>query len=162
MFLKANRGKKPGIRLGDKIVSIKVSKPAVKDMRLWPYKKLSDKADRLFAKKTKQVHQLPGGFCRCFTCGSTLLNNGKNKKLHCGHFITRECHLLRWHDDNARPQCMQCNSYKEGKKNLFESKLRAEIGDDRVDYLKANGNNLSPISTLELIRIINELEIYLK
>lgn len=157
MFLKINRKKKPGIQLGDKVVAIKTTKSAVKDMRLWPYKKLADKADRVFAKKVKSKSELPGGYCRCYTCGSTLLNNGKNKKLHCGHFITRECHLLRWHFDNARPQCFQCNSMKEGKKNLFESRLRDEIGNERVDYLKSNGNNLNKISILDLIEIINKL-----
>ena len=39
----------------------------------------------------------------------------------------------RFHEDNCRPQCWECNCTLGGQENIFEEELRDEIGDERVD-----------------------------
>lgn len=72
----------------------------------------------------------------CICCHRPL---GKN--YDAGHFIeSGNGSFLRYHEDNIHAQSVYCNQYKGGDSGDYEENLRAKIGDERVDWLKANKN----------------------
>ena len=70
----------------------------------------------------------------CFTCDRKGLE-GSN--WHTGHFIPNAAGgaLLRFHLDNLRPQCYNCNINLGGMGGEFYRRLVKEIGQDKVDEL---------------------------
>lgn len=69
----------------------------------------------------------------CYTCGQ------HKEKLFAGHFIpvgTGANWAIRFHHDNIRPQCFRCNNHEGGRPGEYEIRLRQEVGDEIVDYLK--------------------------
>lgn len=69
--------------------------------------------------------------CYCYTCHQIY----SIKNIDCGHFHNRENMAVRYHEDNARPQCKHCNRYKSGKHTKFRSRLVNEIGSGRLENL---------------------------
>jgi len=60
-----------------------------------------------------------------------------------GHFIeSGSGSFLRYHEDNIHGQTIHCNRFRGGDSGDYENKLRQKIGDERVDWLKANKNKL--------------------
>ena len=57
-----------------------------------------------------------------------------------GHFIKRDYYHLRWDWSNCRVQCETCNMWEDQTEILaiYEEKLRAEIGDKRVEEMLAS------------------------
>lgn len=68
----------------------------------------------------------------CYTCKRVGL------VLQCGHFISRLYLATRWEEDNTRPQCVGCNIWGKGKPLDFEENLKAELGSERVEEMKAS------------------------
>lgn len=68
----------------------------------------------------------------CYTCKKP------SDKLQCGHFVSRQYLATRWEEDNCRPQCWGCNGYGRGQLLDFEENLRKELGQKRVEELKAS------------------------
>lgn len=110
-----------------------------------PRSVLVSKLDRAFSNFIRTKYQRPDGRVKCFTCPAVLPYN----IIQCGHFVSRKYEEIRWDPDNARPQCERCNCFEDGKPDVFEEKLRKEIGDDRVDELKQSDRYFS-YSTEEL------------
>ncbi len=71
------------------------------------------------------------GFVTCYTCPARY----HWKAMQCGHFRKRADFATRFHEDNCRPQCANCNETLGGNLEVFEEELRDEIGDERVDNL---------------------------
>jgi 5-methylcytosine-specific restriction endonuclease McrA len=71
----------------------------------------------------------------CYTCGRAGLE-GSNWQT--GHFISSSiCSVhLRYHLDNLRPQCYNCNINKSGNWIAFEAHLIVEKGRDFPEQLK--------------------------
>jgi hypothetical protein len=71
----------------------------------------------------------------CYTCYRTGLE-GSNWQT--GHFISSSiCSAyLRYHLDNLRPQCYNCNINKSGNWVAYEEHLRKEFGADFPEALK--------------------------
>jgi len=70
----------------------------------------------------------------CICCGRPL---GKN--YDAGHFLeSGNNSFLRYHEDNIHAQSVYCNQYKGGDSDDYEGRLRLKIGNDKVDWLKAN------------------------
>ena len=70
----------------------------------------------------------------CICCDRPL---GKN--FDAGHFLeSGNNSFLRYHEDNIHAQSVHCNQYKGGDSGDYEANLRLKIGDERVDWLKAN------------------------
>jgi hypothetical protein len=69
----------------------------------------------------------------CYTCGQY------RERYEAGHFRPVGKGLnwcVRFHHHNIRPQCHRCNNYEGGRLTDFEERLRKEVGDDMVDYIK--------------------------
>ena len=78
----------------------------------------------------------------CYTCGAKDLI-GSN--WHTSHFIPSSIGgaSLRYHFDNLRPACYNCNINKSGNWPAFLENLRAEIGNKRVNELLKLKNKTS-------------------
>tara|TARA_R110000803_G_scaffold48052_1_gene99884 strand:- start:2456 stop:3052 length:597 start_codon:yes stop_codon:yes gene_type:complete len=70
----------------------------------------------------------------CICCDRPL-----GKSYDAGHFLeSGNNSFLRYHEDNIHAQSVHCNQYKGGDSGDYEANLRLKIGDDKVDWLKAN------------------------
>ncbi|MEO0132590.1 MAG: recombination protein NinG [candidate division WOR-3 bacterium] len=75
-------------------------------------------ADWLFSYYIRSLYK------RCYTCGS-------KRNLQCGHFVSRVYLLGRYDEDNVRAQCVRCNVFKVGNKEVFSLNLVTEYGERR-------------------------------
>lgn len=74
----------------------------------------------------------------CPCCGEPLGDD-----FHAGHFIPDgSSSFLRYHEDNIHGQRMHCNMFRGGDSGEYENNLRERIGDEKVDYLKANKDRI--------------------
>lgn len=114
---------------------------------------LIKEADRLWSNKVREIQPLKTRYLNCFTCGIKK----SNKKLQCGHYITRAIKLLRWHPDNCRVQCVGCNIFKKGNVTEFRVNLIKEIGETRVSFLEENRHHSMKLTRPYLENLIKEL-----
>jgi len=94
-----------------------------------------DRADQWFSRWVRIKHgRVVSGIvvCKCYTCG----NLHPAESIQCGHWQRRGYKATRYHEDNARPQCVRCNKWRSGEPERFEINLRSEITDLGVDELK--------------------------
>ena len=74
----------------------------------------------------------------CICCGRVL-----GPKYDAGHFWeSGNFSFTRYHEDNIHGQSVHCNQYKGGDSGDYERNLRIKIGDERVDWLRANRNKV--------------------
>ena len=130
--------KKKQLNLGGKVVKIVKSKRKRKPTEQKTYSELVKIADTLFAKAIKKKYCVDG-VIQCYTCSAlmTWSEEKGNKNCHLSHFQSRRSHKIRWHEDNARPACYNCNVWNSGRIEVFEEKLIREIGREKVNELKA-------------------------
>ena len=93
-------------------------------------------------------------FNTCFTCEKLF----EAKKLHCGHYLSRFYKAARWHEDNARPQCMMCNMWKRGDPIVFRRNLVKEIGIERVEAVEALRDQPTKLTREFLEALIEQLK----
>lgn len=121
-------------------------KVPVKKQRTDNTGKLRKKLDTVFSIFIRKLSP------KCFTC-----DKGKNE--HCGHYMKRGNDSTRWHIDNARPQCWECNVLKEGNHDEFRKRLIAEIGASRVltiEHLSRVDMKFSAPELQEIIDLLNK------
>ena len=115
---------------------IKGSKNGLKSKRgKTERQKAMDRADMWFSRyiRLKYSFEQSGKlFCKCYTCG----NPKGIKNIDNGHFQRRGSKTTRFDENNARPQCKQCNYYHSGEFEKFEIKLIKDIGQKNVNELK--------------------------
>ena len=90
------------------------------------------KLDTVFSQYIRLKYAGPNGMVQCFTCKK--IRHYKDS-MHCGHFHDRKWMGVRWDEDNVRPQCAYCNTYRAGRGPDFAVYLLEEIGKDRMDAL---------------------------
>lgn len=102
------------------------------------------------------------GYCKCFTCG--VIKHWKN--IDAGHWISRGKRATKYHRQNIRPQCKQCNkwghpglTHQRGEPVVFEKKLRKE-GIDTEWLLKLSRSECAGLP--ELREFVDELKDELK
>lgn len=93
--------------------------------------KLMKACDTEFSLFVRGLKVDPEGSTTCYTCNTLK----RRRRLQCGHFHSRKYKFIRWHPDNARPQCAGCNKWGNGEHAKFRRKLITEIGPARLDYL---------------------------
>ncbi len=64
----------------------------------------------------------------CYTCGRIY----PIAKMQNGHYVSRSVRILRWSEDNCRPQCYGCNVMQGGQPITFRENLIKELGQDWV------------------------------
>ena len=98
------------------------------------------------------------GIGTCVTCGLKK----SVKYLHCGHFIGRQHQNTRFDETNAHIQCAGCNTFNEGRKDVYEKYLINRYGQDKVFILKAAGIMTRKRTKFELIHIADFYKIKAK
>lgn len=114
-----------------------------------------EKLDRVFSIYIRVLYADFQGFVSCYTCELRL----NWKEAQCGHFIRRNHSSVRFHKNNCRPQCNECNVTKSGMEDSFEEHLRDDLGDEEVDALIELGKkekNYSDDEYKELIHFYKE------
>jgi hypothetical protein len=74
------------------------------------------------------------GTVLCYTCDTAL----HWKRSHCGHYIPRTESPTRHDEQNLRPQCAGCNTFRSGMPHEYRQRLCNEIGADAVEDLESD------------------------
>lgn len=111
------------------------------------------KADKAFGDyiKKRDIHN---GYFICPTC------NMKNNALQaeCGHFIPRKHNPVRFHEMNGHVQCIDCNSYHDGRDDNYLEFMVQTYGQESVDELFRLSKTYIKADKLWLL----EIELYYK
>lgn len=118
-----------------------------KKKKLLPLPKLKKKAWTLYSIARRCNEGGFQGYVTCYTCGKSMFW----KDAHLGHF---KHHKIDFHPDNTRIQCAGCNTYRDGKLDVYAIKLVEEIGFERVKALEVLAARFKGYSRLELDNII--------
>lgn len=94
------------------------------------------------------------GVASCYTCGRRDIW----RNFDCGHYIKRSFQHTRWLQEDVRCQCIFCNRYKNGNYQLYEPKIKAELGEDEVLKLWDKAYSREKISTPELAEMLKEMK----
>ena len=94
-------------------------------------KKLVKKLDAVFSKYIRWLYADDNGYVSCYTCGTTK----HVSEMQNGHFQSRRHYATRWNEDNCRPQCKKCNIFSQGNIWIYGNKLKAEIGEEKLDKI---------------------------
>jgi hypothetical protein len=105
--------------------------------------------------KTKELKALPASEVRAKkACHRYIRLRDRNElcaccelplgeEYHAGHFYEAGNHsFIEFHEDNIHGQTAHCNMHRGGDSGDYEAKLRIKIGDERVDWLKANRSHV--------------------
>ena len=95
------------------------------------FKNLTSDLDHVFSQYLRNKYADKNGIVQCYTCDKKL----PVKEMQCGHFMSRSNLSTRWMEANCRPQCEECNCYKDGNLEEFEYKLHEE-NNALVEYLR--------------------------
>lgn len=104
-----------------------------------------------------------GLLARCYTCGKTWMLETSDdwKKYHAGHYWKadkRSGHQsVRFHLDNIRPQCSQCNTFRGGMMAEFAFNLVNDIGEQKFMDLGILAKKPKKWTILELEKLQLEL-----
>ena len=109
-------------------------------------------AKKELIKKIDALHRVKFQSGVCYTCGY-------RGKTEVGHFISRRYIYIRWHKNNCRKQCINCNRFLNGNLVMYENLLIGELGEHQIDHLHNIKNNYITLDFLksEYERIKNEL-----
>ena len=81
--------------------------------------------DTVFSKYIRYSNA-KNGYCTCVTCDRDY----EVKKIHCGHFMSRQYMSTRWDERNVAPQCYGCNVMQQGKQFEFSLKIGKELSEE--------------------------------
>jgi len=81
--------------------------------------------DAVFSKYIRYSNS-KNGYCTCITCDREY----EVKKIHCGHFMSRQYMSTRWDERNVAPQCYGCNVMQQGKQFEFSLKIGKELSEE--------------------------------
>ena len=78
----------------------------------------------------------------------------KGEGMQNGHFISRSSRILRWNEQNCRPQCYACNCMRYGQNYIFAMNLNTEYGYDIAAELLQKSRQLIKQTDYELEDLI--------
>jgi hypothetical protein len=110
---------------------------------------MNSNADKWFSIYTRLKNCDENGIGTCVTCGK--MQHVKHQ--HCGHYIGRQHMATRFDEMNAGIQCVNCNSFNEGRKDVYEKYLIEKHGKQNIDLLKLRGKSTKHFSKFELGQI---------
>lgn len=107
------------------------------------HSQLKKELDAIISKYVRISRSDKNGIGECFTCGK----RAHWKKMHCGHFISRNYLATRFDENNLRIQCPGCNLFGGGRPLDFEENLVEELGKGVVEALKKKRHEIWKLST---------------
>lgn len=115
---------------------------------------LKEKADDIFS---VFIRRRDGG--RCYTCGKVK----EWKYQQCGHFVSRGCNELRYHEKNAHCQCYSCNVLKGGNMIVYLRRMKEKYGMRLINrFLKIHARDNKHWKSQELKDIIEKFKAKVK
>lgn len=120
--------------------------------------KLEKELDRVFSIWVRVSYASHEGYVHCYTCPEQL----PWQQTENGHFVPRAHSAVRFHVNNTRPQCPNCNRFLNGRPDVFEENLRDEIGDEEVDEVIALGRTEKHYTEKEYRELISHYKLALK
>jgi hypothetical protein len=115
---------------------------------------LVKKLDTIFSEYIRRKHSDKNGIVKCYTCNKKAYWKGEG--MQNGHFISRYSRILRWDENNCRPQCYACNCMRYGQNYVFAMNLNKEFGYDIASELLIKSKQISKLSNDEMISLINK------
>lgn len=112
---------------------------------------LIKRADEIFSQWLRLKYADKNGRCRCYTCDRLMYWTA----IQCGHYKRRGNILLRWSENNCRPQCPECNCEKGGMETEFAKRLNME-SPGIVEILNHDANTVYKADRTEINGIIVE------
>lgn len=103
------------------------------------------KVDRIFSRYIRELNA-KYGLCRCYTCGTSQ----SIALTDCGHFMSRYHMATRFDENQCRPQCVECNRYKNGNLKVFEIRLKAELGEQTVENIRIKAKSVCKFTREDL------------
>ena len=116
-------------------------------------KNLIKKLDSVFSEYIRRKYADKKGIVKCYTCEKKAYWKGQG--MQNGHFISRSSRILRWNEDNCRPQCYACNCHRYGQQYIFAQNLNKEFGYDKAAELLQKSRQLIKQADFELIELID-------
>lgn len=110
-------------------------------------KKLEAKLDKLFSQYIRLSYSDNKWVCSCISCGVRL----HYKNMHNAHYIPRACRMYRRSEDNCRPACPSCNTYREGYHYAqYTIYMINKYWQSKVDQMRLDKNKVYKIPIYEL------------
>lgn len=115
-------------------------------------RELEKKLDCIFSEYIRLRTVDDRGYCQCITCGHFY----HYKDIHCGHFISRAVKAVRFNEINCNPQCVHCNSFRQGEWLKYRQKLIEMCGKNEVEKLEQTAQMGGGYDSFWLQEKINE------
>lgn len=94
----------------------------------------------------------------CITCSRRF----HFKELQAGHFVDGRGNGVLFQEDGVHAQCMQCNYFKSGNKDVYTPKMVEMYGLARVEELQAEKRIIKSFTNDELQEISDKYELAYK
>lgn len=117
-------------------------------------KSLTAKADAVFSQYIRRRDADGRGNCRCITCQKVA----PIAEMQCGHFASRLHRSLRWDERNAAAQCVGCNMFHEGRKDVFAVALVEKYGPHILYELQQDKQKIVKWTVPQLEGLIEDLK----
>ena len=114
--------------------------------------------DRVFSIYIRTLYANYKEEVTCFTCGEIF----HWREIQCGHFILRSNSSTRYDKRNCRPQCANCNEFRNGMEESFEEQLRYDLGDKEFDELMELGKQPYSYSEDEYKELIHNYKLKIR
>ena len=123
-------------------------------MRKVKRKTLVKKLDAIFSEYIRRKHANKNGIVKCYTCNKKAYWKGEG--MQNGHFISRKSRILRWREDNCKPQCYSCNCHFYGRQYVFALNLNKEYGYNIAEELLIESKKIIKQSDQDLLDLIDD------
>jgi len=94
----------------------------------------------------------------CFTCNT----RHHFKELQAGHFVDGRGNSVLFQEDGVHAQCLQCNYFKSGNKDVYTPRMIEMYGLARVEELQAEKKVTKHFTDSDLIEIADKYELAYK
>ena len=108
------------------------------------------KLDTVFSQFIRRKYADDRGLVQCYTCGQWM----HWKSADCGHYLKRGNLATRFSEMNCRPQCKDCNQFKDGKVDIFRKKLLQEYGAYALLELEHESKNEIHLMQFEIDELV--------
>lgn len=110
--------------------------------------------DQWYSKRIRLRYAVDGRVM-CITCGAWDYYT----YMQAGHYISRDCHSLRYDDYNVHPQCQRCNCYNNGDVKAYRIYLLKKYGGKVIDYFERMKRKRIRYTKQDLIKKIETFKI---
>lgn len=149
------------IKSSNKFGLYKTAKPTKtkKTNKLSSFTKYSRKSairrlDQLTSEYVRRKSSNRNGIATCYTCGVRK----DWREMDCGHYIKRSRINTRWDLDNLRCQCKECNQILSGNYGIYHTKIKNELGEEKINDLFNKARSCHKITTPEIYDMIEEMK----